>query len=91
MTDYVMSEHYRQLFSAQKSQLKIIDYPDYFEGYLEMMPQAQTYYTYIMSPKRAATKRELVNREFNATFAGVKTAEEASRAIIEKIEEELNE
>lgn len=90
-SDYVMSEHYRQIFSAQKSQLKIIDYPVYFEGYVKMIPQAQTYYTYVMSPMRVATKRELVNREFNAAYAGVKTAEEASRAIIEKIKEELKE
>lgn len=90
-SDYVMSEHYGQLFSAQKSQLKIIDYPPYYEGYVNMIPQAQTYYTYVMSPMRVATKRELVNREFNAAYTGVKTAEEASRAIIAKIEKELKE
>jgi len=88
-SDYVMGKYYSQQFSAQKTQLKIIKYPSYYEGYVKMIPQAQTYYTYVMSPMRVATKRELVNREFNAAYTGVKSVEEAARTILEKIRADL--
>ena len=84
-----MGKYYSQQFSAQKTQLKVIKYPSYYEGYVKMIPQAQTYYTYVMSPMRVATKRELVNREFNAAYSGAKTVEEAARAILAKISTDL--
>ncbi len=88
-SDHVMGKYYNQQFSAQKTQLKIIKYPAYYEGYVKMIPQAQTYYTYVMSPMRVATKRELVNREFNAAYSGAKSVEEAARTILEKIRADL--
>lgn len=88
-SDQVMSKYYNQLFSAQKTQLKMINYPPYYEGYVKMLPQAQTYYTYVMSPMRVASKRELVNREFNAAYSGARSVEEASRTILEKIRADL--
>jgi len=88
-SDHVMGKYYSQQFSAQKAQLKVIKYPSYFEGYVKMIPQAQTYYTYVMSPMRVATKRELVNREFNAAYSGAKSVEDAAKSIIEKIRADL--
>ena len=90
-SEYVFETYYRQQFSAQKTLLKKIKYGPEYEGYVKLIPQAQTFYTYIISPVRVQTMWALTNREFAAVYSGQKSIEEASKELISRIRKALEE
>jgi len=90
-SEHVFETYYRQQFSAQKTLLEKISYGSEYEGYVKLIPQAQTFYTYIISPVRVQTMWALTNREFAAVYSGQKSIETASKDLIRKIKEALEE
>ena len=72
-------------YPAQKSLLAELDFPETEQGYVEMLPLAQTYERYISSPIAVSTMTALVNREFGAVFSGQRSPEEASQAILTEL------
>jgi multiple sugar transport system substrate-binding protein len=73
-------------YPAQKSLLDNLDFPEAEEGYVQMLPQAQTFERYISSPIPVSTMTALINREFGAVFSGQRTSEEASAAVLSELE-----
>jgi len=73
-------------YPAQKSLLDSLDFPEAEQGYVEMLPQAQTFERYISSPIPVSTMTALINREFGAVFSDQRTPEEASQAILSELE-----
>jgi len=90
-SEHVFETYYRQQFSAQKTLLKKISYGLEYEGYVKLIPQAQTFYTYIISPVRVQTMWSLTNREFSAVYSGQKSIEKASKDLIKEIKDALEE
>jgi len=87
----VFEKYYRQQFSAQKTLLKQISYGPEYKGYVELIPQAQTFYKYIISPVRVQTMWAITNRQFGAVYSGQKSIEQASKDLIKEIGEALKE
>lgn len=73
-------------YPAQKSLLDNLDFPEAEEGYVQMLPQAQTFERYISSPIPVSTMTALINREFGAVFSGQRTPEEASALVVSELE-----
>lgn len=90
-SEHVFETYYRQQFSAQKTLLEKITYGPEYEGYVKLIPQAQTFHTYIISPVRVQTMWALTNREFAAVYSGQKSIETASENLIREIKEALEE
>jgi len=90
-SEYVFETYYRQQFSAQKTLLDKISYGPEYEGYVKLIPQAQTFYTYIISPVRVQTMWAFTNREFAAVYSGQKSIETASEDLVRKIKKALEE
>jgi len=90
-SEYVFETYYRQQFSAQKVLLDKISYGPEYEGYVKLIPQAQTFYTYIISPVRVQTMWAFTNREFAAVYSGQKSIETASEDLVKKIKKALEE
>ena len=90
-SEHVFETYYRQQFSAQKTLLEKVSYASEYEGYVKLIPQAQTFYEYIVSPVRVQTMWSLTNREFAAVYSGQKSVERASKDLLEAIEEALEE
>ncbi len=76
-------------YPAQKSLLSKLAFPASEQGYVEMLPVAQTFERYISSPIRVSSMTALVNREFGAVFSGQRNSEEAANAIIQQLNELL--
>jgi len=85
----VFEKYYTQQLPAQKTLLKQISIKPGFEGFVDSIPQAQTFYEYIISPVRVQTMWALTNREFGAVFSGQKSVEQGSKDLIEGIKEAL--
>ncbi|MET0440141.1 MAG: sugar ABC transporter substrate-binding protein [Devosia sp.] len=73
-------------YPAQKSLLDNLDFPETEQGYVEMLPQAQTFERYISSPIPVSSMTAVINREFGAVFSGQRTSEEASVVVLEELE-----
>jgi multiple sugar transport system substrate-binding protein len=76
-------------YPAQKSLLDALDFPAAEQGYVEMLPLAQTFERYISSPMPVSSMTALVNREFGAVFSGQRTSDEAAAVLLEDLEELL--
>jgi multiple sugar transport system substrate-binding protein len=64
-------------------------FPQSEQGYVQMLPVAQTFERYISSPIPVSSMTALVNREFGAVFSGQRDPEEAAAAIIQQLNELL--
>jgi len=76
-------------YPAQKSLLSKLAFPPSEQGYVEMLPVAQTFERYISSPIPVPSMTALVNREFGAVFSGQREPEDAANAIIEELNQLL--
>jgi multiple sugar transport system substrate-binding protein len=76
-------------YPAQKSLLESLDFPASEEGYVKMLPLAQTFERYISSPIPVSTMTALINQEFGAVFSGQRTSEEASQNVIKQLNDLL--
>lgn len=76
-------------YPAQKSLLSALDFPAAEQGYVEMLPLAQTFERYISSPMPVSSMWALVNREFGAVFSGQRSSEEAAAVLLKDLEELL--
>jgi multiple sugar transport system substrate-binding protein len=72
-------------YPAQKSLLSSLDFPETEQGYVKMLPLAQTFERYISSPIPVSTMTALINREFGAVFSGQRTSEEASQNVLKEL------
>ncbi len=82
----VFERYLKEQFPAQKSLLKEITFPAPFRGYQELLPQARTFYDYIVSPAPVGAMWDATNREFGAVYSGQKSAEQAARDLIAQID-----
>lgn len=73
-------------YPAQKSLLDNLAFPEAEQGYVEMLPQAQTFERYISSPIPVPSLQTVINREFGAVFSGQRTPEEASQAVLTELD-----
>jgi multiple sugar transport system substrate-binding protein len=69
-------------YPAQKALLDPAKFPKQEQGYVEMLPQAITFGSYIASPARVSSMWEATNREFGAVFSGQKTPEQAGADLV---------
>ncbi len=76
-------------YPAQKSLISKLAFPPSEQGYVQMLPVAQTFERYISSPIPVSSMTALVNREFGAVFSGQRDPEEAAAAIIQQLNELL--
>ncbi|KRA99817.1 ABC transporter substrate-binding protein [Devosia sp. Root685] len=73
-------------YPAQKSVLDVLDFPENEQGYVDMLPQAQTFERYISSPIAVSSMTGLINREFGAVFSGQRSPEEASQLVLDELQ-----
>lgn len=76
-------------YPAQKSLISKLQFPASEQGYVAMLPVAQTFERYISSPVPVSSMTALINREFGAVFSGQRTPEEAADAIIKELNDLL--
>lgn len=76
-------------YPAQKSVLGELEFPAEEQGYVEMLPLAQTFERYISSPAPVSSMSALINREFGAVFSGQRTPEEAGEIVVQELNEIL--
>ena len=76
-------------YPAQKSLLAALTFPENEQGYVQMLPLAQTFERYISSPIAVSSMTAVINREFGAVFSGQRTAEEASQAVLAELQDLL--
>ena len=76
-------------YPAQKSLLDTLDFAESEEGYVKMLPLAQTFERYISSPIQVSTMTGVINKEFGAVFSGQRSPEEASQAVIDELNDSL--
>ena len=76
-------------YPAQKSLLAALTFPENEQGYVQMLPLAQTFERYISSPIAVSSMTAVINREFGAVFSGQRTAEEASQAVLTELQDLL--
>lgn len=72
-------------YPAQKSVLDTLDFPQNEQGYVDMLPQAQTFERYISSPIAVSSMTGLINREFGAVFSGQRSPQEASQIVLDEL------
>lgn len=77
-------------YPAQNSVLDALDFPENEQGYVEMLPQAQTFERYISSPVAVSSMTGLINREFGAVFSGQRSPEEASQLVLDELQSLLD-
>ncbi|WP_375451676.1 ABC transporter substrate-binding protein [uncultured Devosia sp.] len=73
-------------YPAQNSLLESLDFPEAEQGYVQMLPLAQTFERYISSPIPVSSMTALINQEFGAVYSGQRTPEEASQAVIAELQ-----
>lgn len=73
-------------YPAQVSVLDTLDFPANEQGYVDMLPQAQTFERYISSPVAVSSMTGLINREFGAVFSGQRSPEEASQVVLDELQ-----
>lgn len=73
-------------YPAQKSLLDALEFPAAEQGYVEMLPLAQTFERYISSPIKVSSMTALINREFGAVYSGQRSADEAAAVVIGELE-----
>jgi multiple sugar transport system substrate-binding protein len=76
-------------FPAQQSLLAELEFAEGEEGYVEQLPHAITFYTYISSPLTVTFMADTATREFGAVFSGQKTTEQAAADLVAAIDAEL--
>ncbi|QRM47262.1 sugar ABC transporter substrate-binding protein [Rhizobium sp. BG4] len=76
-------------YPAQKSLLSKLQFPATEQGYVAMLPVAQTFERYISSPIPVSSMTALINREFGAVFSGQREPEEAASIIIKELNDLL--
>ena len=76
-------------YPAQKSLLSAMTFPENEQGYVQMLPLAQTFERYISSPIAVSSMTALINREFGAVVLGQRTSEEASQAVLAELQDLL--
>jgi multiple sugar transport system substrate-binding protein len=76
-------------YPSQKSLLEKLQFPPAEQGYVTMLPLAQTFERYISSPIPVSSMTALINREFGAVFSGQRTPEEASETVIKELNDML--
>ena len=65
--------------------LDTLDFPQNEQGYVDMLPQAQTFERYISSPIAVSSMTGLINREFGAVFSGQRSPQEASQIVLDEL------
>ncbi|WEK04505.1 MAG: sugar ABC transporter substrate-binding protein [Candidatus Devosia phytovorans] len=78
-----------QQYPAQNSLLEELQFPPTEQGYVEMLPLAQTFERYISSPIPVSTMTALINREFGAVYSGQRSPDEAAQAVIAELQDLL--
>ena len=78
-------ETYNQ-YPAQNSLLTALDFPEAEQGYVDMLPLAQTFERYISSPIAVSSMTALINQEFGAVYSGQRSSAEASQAILDELQ-----
>lgn len=73
-------------YPAQKSLLDALEFPATEQGYVEMLPLAQTFERYISSPIPVSSMTALINQEFGAVYSGQRTSQEASQAVLAELQ-----
>lgn len=73
-------------YPAQGSVLDALDFPENEQGYVDMLPQAQTFERYISSPIAVSSMTGLINREFGAVFSGQRSVEQASQMVLDELQ-----
>ncbi|MBN9306700.1 MULTISPECIES: ABC transporter substrate-binding protein [unclassified Devosia] len=76
-------------YPAQKSLLASLNFPAAEQGYVDMLPLAQTFERYISSPLQVSTMTALINREFGAVYSGQRSPDEAAANVIKELEDGL--
>ncbi|MBY5760332.1 sugar ABC transporter substrate-binding protein [Rhizobium leguminosarum] len=76
-------------YPSQKSLLSQLQFPPAEQGYVTMLPLAQTFERYISSPIKVSSMTALINREFGAVFSGQRNPDEAADVIIEELNDLL--
>jgi multiple sugar transport system substrate-binding protein len=76
-------------YPAQKSLLASLNFPKAEQGYVAMLPLAQTFERYIASPIPVSSMTALVNREFGAVFSGQRSSKEAAEAVVAELQKLL--
>ena len=76
-------------YPAQKSILDQLTFPEAEQGYLEMLPLAQTFERYISSPAPVSSMSAIINREFGAVFSGQREPAEASEIVLNELNDLL--
>jgi multiple sugar transport system substrate-binding protein len=76
-------------YPAQRSLIASLAFPPAEQGYLEMLPLAQTFERYISSPIPVSSMTALVNREFGAVFSGQRTSKAAADAVVAELQKLL--
>ena len=73
-------------YPAQNSLLTALDFPEAEQGYVDMLPLAQTFERYISSPIAVSSMTALINQEFGAVYSGQRSSAEASQAILDELQ-----
>jgi multiple sugar transport system substrate-binding protein len=76
-------------YPAQKSLLDALEFRPAEEGYVQMLPLAQTFERYISSPIPVSSMTALINQEFGAVYSGQRSPEEAGALVIAELEKLL--
>lgn len=76
-------------YPARPSVLEDYPFPDGESGYQELLPEAQTFATYILSPAPVSSMQETTNREFGAVFSGQRSPQEGGEALVTGLEDLL--
>lgn len=76
-------------YPAQKSLLSTLQFREGEDGYVQMLPLAQTFERYISSPIKVSTMTALINQEFGAVYSGQRSPEEAGGLVVAELEKLL--
>ncbi|MFO1146737.1 MAG: sugar ABC transporter substrate-binding protein [Alsobacter sp.] len=76
-------------YPAQKSLLEKLDFPKAEQGYVQMLPLAQTFERYISSPIPVPSMTSLITREFGAVYSGQRSSAEAAGVAVSELKKLL--
>lgn len=76
-------------YPAQKSLLEKLDFPKTEQGYVQMLPLAQSFERYISSPIPVPGMTSLITREFGAVYSGQRSSAEAAGVVVSELKKLL--
>jgi multiple sugar transport system substrate-binding protein len=80
------ANYYPGYFPPQKSLLEKMQFPQDMRGYVEQLPHAITFKTYIVAPPPVKAMWNATNREFGAVYSGQKEEADAAADLLEEME-----